>query len=158
MEREGERTWDKVTKTEKERGNGREKKRKEGRKRDREGFGRELKKIRCHHFIQWKKNKCPKLTMKLSIAVEKAGQINGSAMKLCTEKTTLQFQIMGGGGGPTDDRNINKRGVQIKGGRGVWKMFSVKSGNPLSLIMGVPYNYLWYRSTNITFHAVFISI
>ena len=98
MEREEERTWDKVTKIEKERGNGREKKRKEGRKRDREGFGRELKKIRCHHFIQWKKNKCPKLTMKLSIAVEKAGQINGSAMKLCTEKTTLQFQIKGGGG------------------------------------------------------------
>ena len=37
--------------------------------------------------------------MKLSIAVEKAGQINGSAMKLCTEKTTFQFQIIGGGGG-----------------------------------------------------------
>ena len=30
--------------------------------------------------------------------------------------------------------------VLIKGG--VWKMFSVKSGNPLSLIMGVPNNYL----------------
>ena len=38
---------------------------------------------------------------------------------------------------PTDNLNINKRRVQVKGG-GIWKMFSVTSGNPLSLIMGVP--------------------
>ena len=38
---------------------------------------------------------------------------------------------------PTDNLNINKRRVQVNGG-GIWKMFSVKSGNPLSLIMGVP--------------------
>ena len=48
-------------------------------------------------------------------------------------------------GSPTDNLNINKhggRGVgQIKG-RGVRKMFSVKSGNPLSLLMGVPNSYL----------------
>ena len=47
----------------------------------------------------------------------------------------------GRGGGPTDNLNINERwGAQIK--EGVWKMSSVKSGNPLSLIMGVPNNYL----------------
>ena len=50
-------------------------------------------------------------------------------------------------GCPTDDLNINKRGVQIKagvggGGGGIWKIFSVKSGNPLLLIMRVPNNYL----------------
>ena len=33
------------------------------------------------------------------------------------------------GGCPTDDLNINKAGVQMKGG--VWKMFSVKSGKLL---------------------------
>ena len=60
--------------------------------------------------------------MKLSIAVEKAGQINGSTMKLCTEKNYSPVpnnRDGGGGGGPADDRNINKRGVQIKGGSGV---------------------------------------
>ena len=47
---------------------------------------------------------------------------------------TLQFQIIGGRGlnkrgRPTDDLNINKRGGPNK--RGVWKMFSVKSGKLL---------------------------
>ena len=46
-------------------------------------------------------------------------------------------------GGPTDNLNINKRGVQIKrvggegGGVGVWKLFLVRSGNRLPLIMGI---------------------
>ena len=40
-----------------------------------------------------------------------------------------------GEGVPTDNLNIQKRRVQIKGGG--WKLFSVKSGNPLSLIMGI---------------------
>ena len=43
------------------------------------------------------------------------------------------------GGGPTDNLNINKRGGPNKkgGGGGVWKLLSVKSGNPLPLIMGI---------------------
>ena len=49
---------------------------------------------------------------------------------------TLQFQIIGegggGGGGRTDNLSIKKRGKWVR------KMFSVRSGNPLSLIMGVP--------------------
>ena len=45
MEREGERTWDKVTKIEKERGSGREKKRKEGRKRDKRGLEESRKRL-----------------------------------------------------------------------------------------------------------------
>ena len=60
---------------------------------------------------------------------------------------TLQFQIIGRGrrggvlikkrgGGPTDNLNIKQRG------RGSEKMFLVKSGNPFSVIMGVPNNYL----------------
>ena len=57
--------------------------------------------------------------------------------------STLPFQIIGGNGGGlnkrgdrTDNPNINKWGVQIKGGQ-VWKMFLAKSFNPLPLIMGV---------------------
>ena len=45
-----------------------------------------------------------------------------------------------------NNRNGGSREVPNKmvvgGGGGVWKMFSVKSGYPLSLIMGVPNNYL----------------
>ena len=57
----------------------------------------------------------------------------------CFSSITLQFQIIGeGGGSPTDNLNINKRGggVQIKTGW-VWKLFSVRSGSPLPLIMGI---------------------
>ena len=43
-----------------------------------------------------------------------------------------------GGGGLTESLNINKREVQIKGG--VWKLFSVKSGNALSLIMVIAFH------------------
>ena len=47
-------------------------------------------------------------------------------------------------GGPTDNLNINKRGVQIKrGGGGVWKLFSVRSGNWLPLIMGIALAESW---------------
>ena len=47
----------------------------------------------------------------------------------------------GVGGGPTDNLNINKPGSpnKVRRGGGGWKMFSVKSGNLLSLIMGVCY-------------------
>ena len=37
--------------------------------------------------------------------------------------------------GPTNNLNINKRGPPNK--RGVWKLFSAKSGNQLPLIMGI---------------------
>ena len=37
--------------------------------------------------------------------------------------------------GPTNNLNINKRGAPNK--RGVWKLFSAKSGNQLPLIMGI---------------------
>ena len=47
-----------------------------------------------------------------------------------------------GGGGPTDNLNINKRGGGGSKEKVVGKMFSVEIGNPLSLIMGVPNNYL----------------
>ena len=40
---------------------------------------------------------------------------------------------------PTGNVNINKlgEGIQVKGWGAVRKLFSVKSGNPLSLIMGI---------------------
>ena len=44
--------------------------------------------------------------------------------------------LIKGGGSPADNLNINKWGVQLKGR--VWKMFPIKSGNPVSLILGVP--------------------
>ena len=64
MEREGERTWDKVTKIEKERGSGREKKRKEGRKRDKRGLEESRKRLGVINLYSEKKNKGPELTKK----------------------------------------------------------------------------------------------
>ena len=62
----------------------------------------------------------------------------------------LHFQKIGGEGlnkrgDPTDNLNINQWGDPNKGegeGKGVWKMFLVKSDYLLSLNMGVPNNYL----------------
>ena len=65
---------------------------------------------------------------------------------------TLQFQIIGyrvGGGGvlikggarQINETSINERAPSKREGD-VWKLFSVKSGNPLSLIMCLPNNYL----------------
>ena len=53
---------------------------------------------------------------------------------------TLQFQIIGvRGRGPADNLNIISinGGTNKRVGGGVWKLFSVRSGNPLSLIMGI---------------------
>ena len=52
--------------------------------------------------------------MKLSIAVEKAGQINGSAMKLCTEKNYSPVPNNRGGGGGGGVRQMTE--ISINGG------------------------------------------
>ena len=62
-------------------------------------------------------------------------------MELCSDLICIYSAVPnnGGGrglikmgeGGPTDNLNINKQGVQIR------KLFSVRSGNTLPLIMGI---------------------
>ena len=75
------------------------KREKKGERETERGLEENWKRLGVIILYSEKKNKCPKLTMKLSIAVEKAGQINGSAMKLCTEKNYSPVPNNRGGGG-----------------------------------------------------------
>ena len=74
---------------------------------------------------------------------------NATLVQLCYNHTALHILLfvdsyspvsnkMGGLNkrrSPTDNLNINKRGVQIK--RVGWKLFSIRSGSQLPLIMGI---------------------